>query len=156
MIRKATYADAVQLATTMRPADAAECRASGGYTPLEALHESMRVSDFVHALELGDQVAALWGVAPVGGTLVTGPAVGVLWALTSTAVDRHRKSFAATSSRVILGLQQLYPVLTNMVDARYTDALRWARWLGFEVHPARPFGFEQRLFHPIVLRRPHV
>src|SRR5688500_11120502 len=110
----------------MRPADVAEVQASCGLSPLEALRSSMAASDFTDALLVDGEVAALWGVVPVGGTLVTGPAGGIAWALTGRAVDRHRRLFATASLLVVSALERRgYPFLTNMVDARYTAALRW-------------------------------
>lgn len=150
----ATPAHAEALAPLLRPADVAEVEASAGFTPLEALQASLSASERAWALVVGGEVAALWGVVPVGqGTLLTRPQLAVVWALTGRAVDRHRKLFVRLSRGVLSELLRLYPVLVNAVDARYRGALRWVRWLGAEVAPAVPFGALGLPFHPIRFRR---
>jgi hypothetical protein len=44
-----------------------------------------------------------------------------------------------------------YGRMTNYVDARHTKAVRWIKWMGFEVLPAIPLGPQQALFHPFRL-----
>ena len=44
-----------------------------------------------------------------------------------------------------------YRVLTNYADARNTTAIRWLRWLGFNILPAIPFGLDGLPFHPFEL-----
>ena len=41
----------------------------------------------------------------------------------------------------------LFEVLQNVVDARYGAALRWMRWLGFEIGP--PFAMAHGLFRRV-------
>ncbi|HWV38855.1 MAG TPA: hypothetical protein VN033_10315 [Vulgatibacter sp.] len=135
-----------ELAPKLRPADAAEVLASGGFTPREALEESVRASAHAFAALFDGEVAGMWGV-------VDGPGCGIVWALTGPAVERHPKAFLR-HSRVAVGvLLRHYPALVNYVDARYAAALRWVRRLGFEVGPPETFGAAGLLFHRILLRR---
>lgn len=153
----ATAWHARELAPTMRAADAAEVRASGGYSPLEALEASLMHSAHAWACLFDGQVAALFGLVPLRrpGAL-TGPACAAAWLLTGELVQRHPRAFLRACEAVVPALLQKYPVLTNHVDARYTAALRWARWLGFEVGGPVPFGEAGLPFHPITLKAPHV
>lgn len=152
----ATREHARELAPRMRAADAAEVLASGGYTPIEALVGALDLSERAWTLELGGEVAALFGVVPLRGTVLGPVQAGVIWALTGTTVERHRKSFARVSRDVLPALLEEYPALVNYVDDRYAAALRWAAWLGFDVGPPEPFGLHGLPFRRIVIRRPHV
>lgn len=148
----ATVEHARKLAETMRDDDQREVLAAGHPTPLAAVVESMAVSEISLAFFYADELLAIWGVVPgKEGTLLT-PSPGVVWMLSGTAVERRRKTFWKASKQVVDWLRSEYPVLVNAVDARYERALRWAKKLGFDVHPARPFGPENRPFHPITLR----
>lgn len=146
-IRVATNEDLIALAADMRQADKDEVYASGGYSPLEALFDSAANSDFTHAILFNGQVGFVVGV---DGTH------GVVWALTGNLVNKYPKEFARVTRAIVHGLSRKYPVLQNMVDARYSAALRWVRWLGFKVYPAVPFGVEGLPFHPIILESDHV
>jgi hypothetical protein len=39
-------------------------------------------------------------------------------------------------------------VLENFIDARYEAAVRWAKWLGFDVGAPVPYGPAGMPFHP--------
>lgn len=45
-----------------------------------------------------------------------------------------------------------YRLLYNYVDARYEASLRWAKWAGFTIHEAMPYGYEGLPFHKIEIR----
>ena len=152
-IRIATVIDAWELAQNMRPEDAAECMASGGYNPVDAIMASMQASNFTSAVLFDGQVAALFGVVELAPMTVISNPRGVVWALTSTVVDRHRKTFFKVSRQVLDELSSQYSRLVNSVDARYVGALRLLSRLGFEIHPAEPFGVEGRPFHFVSYRR---
>ena len=155
----ATEAHARALAARMRPADAAEVSSSLGVGALEAVLASMAVSEVTWAAIFDGEVAGLFGVARLQdapGTLLGGPDVGVVWLLTSSAVDGNRRAFLRYSRAILSALLQRYPILVNAIDARHVAALRWARWLGFTVSAAVPYGVEGLPFHPISIRSPHV
>jgi hypothetical protein len=145
----ATRAHAEQLAPLMRPADAAEVKASGGYEPLDALLDAMSWSAEAYAGFIDGELACLFGVVP--GTFLTGEAVP--WLLTSGVVQRNPRAFLRASRGVIAGWLEQYPVLVQQVDARYDAALRWAARVGFEVEPPAPFGVGGEPFCRISMRR---
>lgn len=151
-ITRATENHAKALAPMMRPEDVAEVLASGGYTPESALADALGMSSESFAVMLGAEVAALFGVAPVA--LLGG--VGAVWMLTSRIVDECPVAFLRACRRELPRLLQRWPVLVNAIDARYSRALRWAAWAGFEVGDPVPFGTAGLPFHPIILRRPYV
>lgn len=132
-----------QLSRDMRPEDAAECLASGGYQPSEAISVSIDASVASWSMTVDGELLALFGIAHPG----------IPWALTSNAARRHPRLVHATARVVLDKMLERYPVLVQYVDARYTSALRWLRRLGFSVAEAEPFGIEGRPFHRIELRR---
>lgn len=146
-LEEATHAHAHALAPHMRPEDAAEVQASGGYTPLEALVASIECSAVAYAAFANEELLGLCGFMPVADG-----SQAVVWALTSTAVERHRKSFWRLSRFMVAALASAYPVLTNFVDARHTASLRWLTRLGFTVLPAAPYGVHGLPFHQVVYR----
>lgn len=76
----------------------------------------------------------------------------VPWLLTSVELEKHKKAFLIGSRLFVKEVLKTYPLLVNHVDARYTKALRWAKWLGFTVFPAAPYGIAGEPFHRIELR----
>ena len=144
-IRPATAEDAVELAKTMRPEDAAEVYASGGFDPATAVLESFRLSVNPQVALIDGELAAMWGVAPIN--LATG--FGVVWMLTGAAVWKAPLLFLRASKREVERLASHWNCLVNAIDARYERAVRWAKWLGLKVDAPRPFGFLGLPFHHI-------
>lgn len=133
----------------MRAEDVAELAALN-QQPLPALVESLRASELALALVVGGQVAAMFGVGQLPGVSAR---VGQAWVLTGEAVTAHPKVFLKTSRLAVAQLLELYPVLFNLVDTRYTASLRWLQWLGFEIGAPLPFGPTGVLFAPAQLRK---
>jgi hypothetical protein len=154
LIRPVRDTDAAALAGVMRPEDAAEVLASGGWSPLQGICGSLEISSVKFAVDIDGDLAALGGIADgPRWTLLGGPSYGVVWLLTGSAVARHPGAFWRASVVVLQRLLELQPVLWNAIDARYVAALRWARRLGAEVQPAIPWGESGLPFHPVVWRR---
>lgn len=133
----------------MRPADAAEVMASGGYSPVEAIIESWAHSRETWTAAFNGQVAAMFGVArhPAGTELAP---MTVAWLLTTTTVDKYPILFYKHCKERLAQISERYGLLFNYVDARHVRALEWAARLGFKVHEAIPFGKNGEKFHPIV------
>ncbi len=133
----------------MRPEDAAEVMASDGVSPVEAIIQSWAASQEAWTVRMNGEPAAMYGasVHPFGSELAP---VAVAWLLTTPVVDRHPVLFVRESKRIVRDLYRRYGDLINYVDARYGKSLRWADCIGFEIHPAIPFGKNGELFHPIV------
>jgi len=142
---------ALALAPVLRPADRAEVRASDGLSPLAALELSLRLSDEAYVGLLGGEVAALFGVRRA--SLVGRQ--GIPWLLTGAAVERHPKAFVKSSRSVLDVWRGDYARLSNWVDARHDQALRWLARLGFTIHPARPYGVLGLPFHPVEIEGRH-
>ena len=62
-------------------------------------------------------------------------------------VDALPLSFFKTSRKVVDELRQRYPELGGHIYCHNHFSLRWARFLGFKIDPAQPYGPKQELFH---------
>ena len=153
LIRPLLEGDVEALAAGMRAEDAAEVRAAHGLDPLEVLRRSVDASPRVWAAELGGELACIFGVEFVRRRSMLDEQHQVVWMLTGPAVARHPVAFVRASWRVMAKLLELFPVLANMVDARYAAALRWAKHLGAEIQPAQPWGVAGLPFHLVTWRR---
>jgi hypothetical protein len=130
----------------MRAADAAELEAIG-QAPEEGVLHCLDTSEFSISVFFDGEIAAMAGVIPIGD------GNGVVWTLSGNAVDKHRKAFLKTSLAVLDFFLSNYGCLYNAIDARYTGALRWARWLGCVLEDPRPIGVHGELFVPFSVRR---
>jgi hypothetical protein len=141
-----TAAHAEMLAASMREADERECWALG-LSPLQALRQSVDMSDFVSALLVDGRVAAMAGLV-----LEDPPAIGrarsaQAWLLTGRAVECAPLAFHRMAREWLHQAHGFARLLWNMVDARYTASLRWLEALGFRVHAACPHGPLEMPFH---------
>lgn len=134
----------------MRAEDLATVAEMVDADPLKSLHK--RLAGSSHALTVLDKsgcVICIFGVGQMDGEAAS----GARWLVGSDLIARHRLLFARLSKKCLAAMLQLYPVLENAVDARKTGAVRWLRWLGFEIGPALPLGEGGALFRPFVLKR---
>ncbi len=132
------------LAPTLRPEDAAEVWASDGLAPLPALTRCLALSSEAYLGTVDGEPAALFGVRRLSLT----SRAGTPWLLTGAAVETRPKAFLRASRGVLETWRQDYDWLGNWVDARHLKAKRWLGWLGFTLHPARPYGVLGLPFHP--------
>ncbi|TAJ97519.1 MAG: hypothetical protein EPO41_02765 [Reyranella sp.] len=123
----ATEEDARELAPLLRAEDRAEIAALSGREPAELLVESVRASWETTTYRADGALICIGGVAPlslIGST-------GVPWLMGTDLVPVHRKAFMRHSREAMPRWLARYPTLRNVVDARYAEAIRWLRWLGF-------------------------
>jgi hypothetical protein len=62
----------------------------------------------------GGQPLGLVGVDPTPGC----PSVGIIWAVSTPAIHQHKKDFIILSREFVYALNDDFPILTNMIDAR--------------------------------------
>ena len=144
----ATLEHAEELAENMRWADCEEVWATAHLYPLQATLFSLEASrDATTGLADGC-VVCMFGVGPAAIISTT----GVPWLLTTDGVERHAKAFLRRNKKVVKEMLMTYPFLKNYVDERNTVAVRWLKWLGFDIMPSVPFGVEELPFHPFEMR----
>lgn len=145
----ATTAHAEALAPVLRQADVLEVWAAGRRRPLEALLLSAAASRDARAGLADGRVVCMFGVADV--TFISD--YHVPWLLGAEELPQHARAFLRLNREYMAGARILYPVLKNWVDARNAQSIRWLRWLGFTILPAKPYGVDQLPFHPFEMVR---
>lgn len=139
-----------QLAENMRPEEVAEVWASHGEKPLPAIRRSVaRSLDVFATMSDDDKLLLITGCAPLswlGGE-------GSPWLLTTTELPKQPRILLKQTKVFMDKWRQEYGTLINWVDARYEASLRWAKWAGFTVYPAEPFGYLGLPFHKIEIKR---
>lgn len=151
-----TEGHALELAPLLRRQDVEEVRDGWGHTPLEALVESVRLSERCVAMRLGGELGAMFGTTPVGdgAPLLGMRPLGCFWFLTGAACDRHKLALVRAAKRLVPLLHAASGCveLRNWMDARYTGALLLAQTVGFRVLLTEPHGPAGLPFH-LVSRR---
>lgn len=140
----ATELHARAIAQRMRAEDLAEVEERYVLTWLLA---GLRSSEFARAMLINGEVAMLFGVVASGGEQP------VAWALTSRTVGRHLRTFLCACRTALAELLERYERLIGYVDVRFGAAVRWAKWLGFELGEPQSYGPASRPFYLISLRR---
>ncbi len=139
-----------QLLTDVRPEDKRELWGAMHWTPYNALVHSVRQTDTgVYSGMVDDAVLCIFGISRK--TLIS--SVGVPWMVATNALPVHTLAWARRNRKVFAAVTAGWPSLENYVDARYTKAVRWVKWLGFTVEEARPFGPDGVLFHRFTMER---
>lgn len=133
------------LVRNMREADRAECIAAGQPNLHMVVARGVRSSAWSLTALIDGEVAAIIGVAPLRGSLLTD--TGVPWMLGTDLVPRHRRALTRVAPGYIARMLQTYPHLINAVHARNTVAVNWLRRVGFTLAPAEPHGPFREPFH---------
>jgi hypothetical protein len=115
----------LDVAARMRRADADEVFASSGNTPLEALRQSVAMSDPAHVITYQGRPLA------IGGLVLVDSLRGCPWQLCTEDSVRHGKGILRLGRQGLNHWLTRRPVLFNFADARNHESLTWLRWLGF-------------------------
>jgi hypothetical protein len=86
---------------------------------------------------INEEPAAMFGIVDYGDH-------NVVWAVFTRAIERYPIAFLRESRRLADAFDR---EVVNYVDARNVKAVKWFRWLGFEVSDPVPFGAGGELFH---------
>lgn len=138
-----------ELAHTIQQIDIDSITAVGGLPTEEAIRQSIKNSDECYTWVVDGKVGAIFGLSSLSliGTM------GCIWFLASNEKRTHVRWFLNECKKFVRYANTKYDVLVNYTDARELVTLRWAKWLGFTIYPAEPFGKEGRLFHRTELRK---
>jgi hypothetical protein len=139
----------VDLAENMSTEASNEVWAATRMTPYEALSNSVWVSRDAYAWLVNGRCMAMFGVA--GATALS--STGQPWMLGAKDLPKYAKTFMKGCPIILQDWLRQYPVLRNVVDARYTVAIRWLQKLGFTILPPIPVGPDQMMFHPFEIKR---
>lgn len=145
----AVWEDAVDMAPRMRKAEVDEVWAAAHQTPLEALAASLEVSRDAQVWLVEGRPMALFGV----GSWSVLNLNGIPWLLTAEGIEDHVRPFLRDCKQAVAAMREEYAILENYVDARNDKSVKWLRWMGFTIDPAKPFGVDQLPFHRLHWRR---
>tara|TARA_E500000318_G_C3569670_1_gene217221 strand:+ start:14447 stop:14905 length:459 start_codon:yes stop_codon:yes gene_type:complete len=125
-VRQSTQDDVEYLCDNLRPEDREEVLASHGSTR-EALQVGFDESEECWTITVKDtgEIAGIYGLARYDED------VAVPWLLTTPAIKKVWLPFLRGSRKWVEEANQKYPLLTNAVDADYTVAINWLRFVGF-------------------------
>lgn len=140
----ATEADALELAPILRKEDLAEIEALSGRDPSELLVESVRMSVDSFTVRVDGKLMCVGGCAAqslIGRT-------GIPWMMGTQLVREHPRYFLPQSRAMVARWLTQFPVLRNVVDARYEESIRWLGWLGFNFGEPTPMGVSGLPFLP--------
>lgn len=125
-VRQSTQEDVDYLCNNLRPEDREEVIASHGSTK-KALQTGLDLSDecWTFLVKETHEIAGIYGVARQDDM------VACVWLLTTPAVEKIWMTFLRETKRLTKELNKKYSILTNSVDAEYTVAIKWLKFLGF-------------------------
>ena len=147
-VRPSCIKDVAIVADNLRKEDAAECKAQSGSSPRESLLYCYFMSKPCMTI-----VSAKGNPLGMYGTVQEG-VTGRIWLLGCEAMIEELGNnylFLRESKRQLAKLQEQFPILFNLVDARNEVHVRWIQWLGFTfIHKHPQWGPEGRLFYEFV------
>lgn len=146
--------DVLDLADNMRAAEADEVWASNGWTPLEALTQSLKNS--VHTLSIWNCVGSHRRIVGICGLVVRQFLAdkALVWMLTSNEIDGCSAREYLKFSKIIIGVWlERFGTLYNFVDARHIKSIRWIKACGGHIFEPSKYGYEGKPFHYFEYRR---
>ena len=142
LIRPAELADAQVVVDNINPADRDELLAMGFFHVQSALERGIMVSRDPKAGCANGEVKCLFGVVPP--TALSW--IATPWLIGTVDLKQHGTRFLRESRVYFDEWKQAYEELANYVDVRHTAAIRWLKWLGFQMDEPKPFGPQQLPF----------
>ena len=135
----------------LRKEDVAEIKASTGDSPTISLIKGVIASRPCYTAvnpSHPDRVMGMFGAVPEKDN---GISTAIIWAVFSEDMFSHKRAFLEVSKEVINRYSKQYDVLTNWVDARNEDHIKWLRSLGFTfIDKNDKYDYEQRTFYEFI------
>ena len=147
-MREAYEADMREIAPLLRQSDAEEIRAAFGISAEDALVRSLKRAYVAMICHVDNKPLAVFGVGPL--SVVTG--TGCPWLVATDEIEHCKRDLLEASPQVIEQFHNLFQTLVNWVDARNKRTIRWLKWLGFHMEPAKPWGYAGLPFHKFTKR----
>lgn len=128
----------------LRKSDVDEIGASCGLSPDVALQLSFQTSEVAWAgLAFGGDVVAIFGVVRRGMFSTT----GIPWMLGTDGLAPVWIEVGRRTKHYVHEMKARFDLLENHVDARQKASIRWLKWCGFTLEPAKPWGVLGLPFH---------
>ena len=139
-----------ELSRHARVADRLECVASYGMDLHQVASFSFEQSEECYT---GIKDGIVYGCVGIVPPFTVMSDTACPWLLTTVHVDKSPRILLSNTKPLIEKWLHYYPILENYIDSRYKKALRWAKWAGFTIYPAKPHGEMQIPFHRVEIRR---
>lgn len=125
-----------QMAPNLRPSDVLEVYRSSGLNPLDALLESIKLSDddMTWAATFDGLPVAMFGcndIKPEGVAAYEGITIGGIWLLATPGIYNNKLDFMRCCKNLLAVMHTRYEFLTNFVDVQNLTTLSWLPRLGF-------------------------
>lgn len=153
-IRPASRVHCTQLANRLRASDHLEIYRATGGNSLDALLDSIRVSDedMMWTAMLSRHPVAMFGandISPENDPDI----VGGIWMLATPAIYTNKLDFMRTCKKYLAIMHERYEFLTNFIDADNLPSMMWLPRLGFKPMAAVEYGPQKLPFIQYVSRR---
>jgi len=93
------------------------------------------------------ETAACWGCS---GTVLG--MTGNPWLITAKISEKYPVAFYSIYKQEVSEMLEKWPVLTNVVDASYAQAIKILEMVGFKVYDEEPIGKDGALFRRFEMR----
>jgi hypothetical protein len=147
-IRPVVPGDAEYVAARLHPSGVEEVKNSIYATAQQALAVALSWSVEARTGTVDGIPFVIYGVCAQS---LLSPA-GVPWMLCTTDIHKCPITFARQSRRLFEEWRARFEYLVNYVDASDEIAVKWVRWMGFDLHPAEPYGRSQKLCYKFTAR----
>ena len=132
----------VRVAQNLRVEDRWDVRMGGIRDNLKAFREANLKGRTWAALDEREQAVAVGGVVPNEVTSEVS-----IWLMGTDALREHWREFARRSPQYIDALSEIYPVMSNLVQADQKVRIKWLKRVGFKINPMPIFiGPERAVF----------
>ncbi len=148
-----------QMAPHLRPGDVMEVQRSSGLNPLDALLESVRLSDddMTWAALYNKLPVAMFGcnnVKPEDDPLFAGVTIGGIWLLATPGIYHNKLDFMRCCKEYLAVMHERYEFLTNFIDAQNVPSMSWLPRLGFRpVQQVDEYGYAKLPFIQYLSKR---
>ena len=148
-----------QMAPHLRPGDKLEAYRASGMNPLEALLESVKLSDedMCWAAMYNRLPVAMFGandIRPEGSEYYKDLSIGGIWMLCTPAIYLNKLDFMRNCKKYLAVMHTRYEFLTNFVDVDNIPSLMWLPRLGFRpVQEVSDYGVDDLPFIQYVSKR---
>lgn len=131
-----------EILPNLRKADIVEGEIATGLSAEEALTDSVMLSYEAIAAYADDCLVMLAGVAPVSLT----SSVARPWMVGTDELSKHAFRLCKENRCYVKKWLAWFSYLENWVDAENKPALKWLKWLGFELEDPIPWGNSGHFF----------
>jgi len=143
-MRIASLKDCEELGKNLRKADLQECQAYGNIDGLQALLIGYLNSNICISIADDKSVIAIFGICGE----INQPAT--IWMLASDRLSEISRKFLRENKKLIDYLNQQYPLLHNVCDARNDVHIKWLKWCGFTFINKQNLGYQNKPFYTFV------